>query len=46
MTQALDKLKPVGSVGFAEQLVIAPPELLGVIVPTEVLLVKVNGEPE
>jgi len=46
ITQALDKLRPVGKVGDDEQLVIAPPEFDGVIVPTEVLFVKVNGEPE
>jgi len=46
MTQALDKLSPVGSVGDDSQLVIAPPLFDGVIVPTDVLLVNVNGEPE
>jgi hypothetical protein len=45
MTQALDRLRPDGSAGLDVQDVGVPPELLGVMVATEVPVVKLNGEP-
>jgi hypothetical protein len=45
-THAVDKLSPAGSDGLELQLVIAPPELVGVCVVIAVPLTKVNGLPE
>ena len=46
MSQFPARVRPAGSAGFTEQAVIVPPMLVALIVPTELLLVKVKGLPE
>ena len=46
MSQALERVRPAGSAGLTEHAVTVPPVLVALIVPTELLLVKVKGLPE